>query len=440
MESMNPPNARKRLADRTLSREILRSQARRAGSMVCVLAVLMAATVALRVAPFLVREDVREQVVRSAFPILALLGACLFYEAAGFFWLRRCAARERALPAWFEYVNALVEVSLPTGAIWVVQSAGVGVNALSGAAPFAYPLMVFMTAMSLNPRLCVFAGLLAAAQYLAVALWVTRHAPGSAAGANAMTLSAHQHVFKTLMIATTGGVSAFVAVQIRRQVSRVLHAVGERDRAVSIFGQHVSPQVVDLLLNQPSDFAGQERRVCVMFLDIRDFSRIAADRSPSEVMDYLNTLFSFMIPVVNAHHGLVNKFLGDGFMAVFGAPVKEGEPCANAVAAARDIIERLGALNRDAKIPATRIGIGLHLGVAVTGNVGSSDRLEYTVIGDVVNIASRIEQATKQFDAQLLVSGAVAEAVAGVPGLKPQPLGPVQLKGQPQPLELFRLA
>ncbi|MFM9956632.1 MAG: adenylate/guanylate cyclase domain-containing protein [Phycisphaerales bacterium] len=432
---------RQDVAFRTLRREVLRSQSRRAWAMVCVIGALLIAVLVLRLVPTIIRPDVREQVIRAAFPIAGLLVLCLVYEAAALAWLRSRLSRGGTVPPWFEYVNAAVEVSLPTGAMLAVSSFGSGANALTGAAPFAYPLLVFMTALSLNARLCVFGGLLAAAQYLVVALWLIRHLPDAAgAPANAMALSTHQHLLKGFMIATTGGAAAFVAAQIRGQVARVLHAVGERDRAVSIFGQHVSPQVVDLLLSQPSDFAGQERNVCVMFLDIRDFSRIAADRSPSEVMDYLNTLFGFMIPVINAHHGMVNKFLGDGFMAVFGAPVKEGEPCRNAAAASREVLARLADLNREGRIPATRVGIGLHLGVAVTGNVGSSDRLEYTVIGDVVNVASRIEQATKQFDAQLLASGAVAEALAGAPGPPPISLGPVQLKGQPHPIELFRLA
>ena len=98
----------------------------------------------------------------------------------------------------------------------------------------------------------------------------------------------------------------------------------ERDRAVSIFGQHVSPQVADLLLKQPLNYAGQERNVCVMFLDIRDFSKLSSERTATEVVEYLNILFAPMIPVINSHSGIVNKFLGDGFMAVFGAPLDDG--------------------------------------------------------------------------------------------------------------------
>src|SRR5436305_7911217 len=111
-----------------------------------------------------------------------------------------------------------------------------------------------------------------------------------------------------------------------------------------------------------------------MFLDIRNFSSYAAGERPEAVMAYLNTLFEFMIDIVNEHQGIVNKFLGDGFMAVFGAPVDDGDDCRHATSAALAIVERVNALCARGDLPPTRIGIGLHSGEAVTGNVGSSRR------------------------------------------------------------------
>jgi adenylate cyclase len=180
-------------------------------------------------------------------------------------------------------------------------------------------------------------------------------------------------------------------------------------------------------------------RVCVMFLDIRNFSSYAAGERPEAVMAYLNTLFDFMIDIVNEHQGIVNKFLGDGFMAVFGAPVEDAERCAHAVGASLEILERLDRLNAAGKIRPTRVGIGLHMGEAVTGNVGSTDRKEYTIIGDVVNLASRLEQATKEFQARLLISEEVRRSLdAAMPGV--EDLGPVALKGQPNPARIFKVA
>ena len=176
-----------------------------------------------------------------------------------------------------------------------------------------------------------------------------------------------------------------------------------------------------------------------MFLDIRNFSSYAAGQRPEAVMTYLNTLFDFMIDVVNEHHGIVNKFLGDGFMAVFRAPIEDAERCADAMDASLEILERLDRLNAAGKIHPTRVGIGLHMGEAVTGNVGSTERKEYTIIGDVVNLASRLEQATKDFHARLLISEAVRRSLdAAISGV--EDLGPVELKGQTNPAHIFKVA
>ena len=176
-----------------------------------------------------------------------------------------------------------------------------------------------------------------------------------------------------------------------------------------------------------------------MFLDIRDFSSYAAGARPEAVMAYLNTLFDFMIDVVNQHQGIVNKFLGDGFMAVFGAPIDDAEQCGHGVRASLEILARLDRLNASGKIHPTRVGIGLHMGEAVTGNIGSNDRKEYTIIGDVVNLASRLEQATKEFQARLLISEAVRQSLDGaMSGI--EDLGSVELKGQPHPARVFKVA
>jgi len=254
-----------------------------------------------------------------------------------------------------------------------------------------------------------------------------------------MLTSAHQYLIKSLMLLTGGLIAGFVANQLRHQLVRVIATLQERDRAVSIFGQHVSAEVADLLLRQPIELAAQEGEVCVMFLDIRNFSQMANEHSPSEVMDYLNTLFGFTIPAVNEERGIINKFLGDGFMAVFGAPIQNEKPCHHAVSAAMKILAHVEKLNAEGRIPATRLGIGLHLGRVMTGNVGGTERKEYTIIGDAVNLASRIEQATKQLGAQLLVSQAVVTLLADA-GCAAQDMGLVELKGQAQPVRLFKLA
>ena len=176
-----------------------------------------------------------------------------------------------------------------------------------------------------------------------------------------------------------------------------------------------------------------------MFLDIRNFTGFAEKKTPEQVVQYLESLFGFMIEIVNRNNGIINKFLGDGFMAVFGAPLSDGRDCENAVRSAREILERVRSESESGAILPTTIGIGLHAGRAVTGSIGSAERKEYTVIGDVVNLASRIEKMNKQFGSQLLISEMVSEA-AGTEAVGAISKGMVNVRGRESGIEIYQLA
>jgi adenylate cyclase len=176
-----------------------------------------------------------------------------------------------------------------------------------------------------------------------------------------------------------------------------------------------------------------------MFLDLRGFTNFSEGAEPEAVVDYLNTLFSFMIAAVAERGGIVHQLLGDGFMAVFGAPISHPDDCARAVAASMAIVERVAEESAAGRIPPTRVGIGLHAGEVVAGTVGSDHHREYKVTGDAVNVAARIEQMNKDHDSQLLVSEAVWRYVpAGA--FAAEDLGPTPVRGRAQTLRLFRLA
>ena len=176
-----------------------------------------------------------------------------------------------------------------------------------------------------------------------------------------------------------------------------------------------------------------------MFMDIRDFTPLVEHKTPEEIVAFQNAVFGAAVEVVNRHRGIINQFLGDGFMASFGAPLATGDECRDALAAARELVARVGELSASGRIPATRIGIGLHAGEAVTGNVGSALRKQYSITGNVVILASRIEQLNKEHGSQILASGEVLEA-GGEQARGAVALGPVRLKGRNEPIEIYRLA
>jgi adenylate cyclase len=379
------------------------------------------------------------QPIRELFwPFLLLFGGMLVYE-----WLLRLRIGrlllKSKLPSWlFRYTNVFIETSVP-GVIMLMLTLMMGPwQAMASATPMLYPLFIFMAALYLDFWVCVFSGTVATVQFLAIATVFVGGAVPPAADLEMLT-DPTAYLVKAALLMASGVLAGFLTVALRRQMQASVENAQARDHAISIFGQHVSPEIAERLLRQNLDIEGETRDACVMFLDIRGFSRIAADKTPHEVMLYLNTLFGELIDVVNAHRGIVNKFLGDGFMAVFGAPADDAEKIPHALNAAMAILERIEALNRSGAIPRTQVGIGLHVGQLVTGNVGTQQRKEYTLVGETVNLAARIEQATKDYDARLLISESIWNNLPRPP-TDALDLGPVELRGHSRPVRLFKLA
>jgi adenylate cyclase len=176
-----------------------------------------------------------------------------------------------------------------------------------------------------------------------------------------------------------------------------------------------------------------------MFLDIRGFTAFSEAHEPSEVVAFLNSVFEFMIEQVNAHDGVINKFLGDGFMAVFGAPLSDNLCSKKAIKAALAIHETLESKKRIDEIISCEIGIGIHCGSVVTGNVGSEVRKEFTIIGDVVNVASRIEAQNKPLGTNILVSEDVWLEAGLELEVDSEPIKDVQFPGRREKVTLFQL-
>jgi adenylate cyclase len=260
-----------------------------------------------------------------------------------------------------------------------------------------------------------FTGVVAAAGYLGVATWVLSF-QGMATNPN--------HVIKAALMVVVGAVAGLVALRLRAKFRRAVEEAVSRERVTNLFGQHVSPAVVDRLLDNPSEFTGGIREICVMFLDIRNFTENARDRPPEAVVEFLNSTFAFMIEAIDRHGGFINKFLGDGFLAIFGAPLDDLADAGHAVEAAREILTEIDERGLSHGSWPLKVGIGLHVGSAVTGNVGSLRRKEFTAIGDTVNLASRLEQLTKEYPARLIFSDSMMAALGATAGAA-RPLGKV---------------
>ncbi|MBM7279518.1 HAMP domain-containing protein [Gordonia rubripertincta] len=210
----------------------------------------------------------------------------------------------------------------------------------------------------------------------------------------------------------------------------MVQGLAERDRMREIFARHVGDTVAELAINDGVGMHGTNTEVGVLFVDIVGSTRLSQNRSPDDVAELLNAFFSIVFDVVDQHSGFVNKFEGDAALAVFGAPVELDDPAGHALAAARDLADRL------AKSLDIRWGIGVSYGEVFAGNIGAERRYEYTVIGDPVNECARLSDMAKTGRIPALASGAAIDAAAEEAD-EWELLGSRIMRGRTQPTEFY---
>ncbi len=363
--------------------------------------------------------------------LFTILVPFILFELWVHFVISRQIGKDRDLPVYRRYIGAFVETSMPTLALALhIDSMG-PVAALGFVVPLTYFIFIILSTLRLDFWLSTFTGFVAAAELFYMAMFY--HRAGSADPAPDL----YYHSVRSMMMLICGMLAGAVAVQLRRQFAASILAATARDRVTNLFGQHVSPQVVAQLMAEGAGSGSDIRRVAVMFVDFRSFTAGARDRSPQEVVDRLDGAFAVLVDILDRHGGIVNKFLGDGFLALFGAPLQAHDAAQRAVVAAREMLEANERANQATSWP-LRIGIGIHFGEVVAGNIGSPRRKEYTVIGDTVNFAARLEALNKDFNSQLLISQAVRDALGEACG-DAVSLGSVEVRGYDRPATVWRL-
>jgi class 3 adenylate cyclase len=222
--------------------------------------------------------------------------------------------------------------------------------------------------------------------------------------------------------------------------NRMVAGLQERERIRETFGKYVSPQVRDEVLAGRVELAGQVREVTILFSDLRDFTPWVESHPPADVVRDLNAYFTLMEAAIRRHGGLVLQFIGDEIEAVFGAPIALPDHPDQALHAALEMRRRLAEWNAEPARGGGRLahGIGIHTGGVLAGNIGSPDRLSYALVGDAVNLASRLQSLTKELGAQILVSGETVRRLKSTFALEALPA--VRVKGRAADVEVYRAA
>lgn len=211
----------------------------------------------------------------------------------------------------------------------------------------------------------------------------------------------------------------------------------ERDKVRNLLGKVMSPEIAEELLRSEVQLGGEEKEITVLFTDLRGFTSLSEHRAPKEVLDFLNEYLTRMTAVIDRHGGVVDKYIGDAIMALFGAPLALPDHPHRAVACALEMIEELERSNSVFQAkgwPEIAMGVGVHTGRVVVGNMGSKDRLNYTAIGDGVNLASRLESVTKEYHVPIVVSEATMRQA---PGFQYRELDVIRVKGKQDAVRIF---
>lgn len=412
-----------------LRREILRSEQKRMRAVAIVLVcVLCGTSIGATLMPNL-RHRLFPEGIEPWTP-LAAIGPFILFELVALTVLRLRIAADRDFPQPARFANALVETSMPGVIIFVLARHMEPQLVFGFWPPLLYFVFIVLSTLRLDFWLSLWTGTVAAVQQFALAAILLPIDP--TAGRPEETLI--YHFSRSVMLMLAGVAAAIVARTLRQQFENSVAAAAARDRVTNLFGQHVSPIVVERLLD--AELQSAKRTVCVMFLDIRGFTAMTRTRSADETVTLLNDFFAEMIEIVDRNNGFINKFLGDGFLALFGAALADPAAAANALNAGRAMLLAVDDWNRAHPDRALKVGIGIHIGEAVTGSIGSPRRKEYTAIGDTVNLAARLEQLTKETGARLLLSDPVRLAAAPIDAVD---LGPLPVRGYDEPVRVWRL-
>ncbi|HEY3805103.1 MAG TPA: adenylate/guanylate cyclase domain-containing protein [Kofleriaceae bacterium] len=214
----------------------------------------------------------------------------------------------------------------------------------------------------------------------------------------------------------------------------------ERDKLRVTMGKYMTEEVLEHVLNGAVELGGKTIDLTILFCDLRDFTTLSEKRTAQQIVALLNEYFTHMVDCVMAEGGVVDKYIGDNIMAVFGAPVTRPDDAQRAVRAAVRMRAALAELNESFTargMEKLRFGIGLHSGEVVAGNIGSARRMEYTVIGDAVNLASRLESKTKELATDIIISEATRERLD--PTVTTELLGEVHVKGRAEPAQIYKV-
>lgn len=363
--------------------------------------------------------------------MILLISTFIAFEVGMFLFLNRSIKKKRWVNPKLFYISSPIESCFPMIALLAMYSLEGDLNILDTPVFYIGILIVWLSSLHLDPKISILSGLAPLLLYLA--FFIPIHLEKPAEFWDSRGIPTAMYYIRAVLYPISGALAAFIARQIHQRILISFEHMEEKNKVERLFGQQVSQEIVDALKDGAE--SKNEIEATVMFLDIRDFSRMTGAKSPAEVIAFQNKVFDPLIRIVSAHGGIINQILGDGFMATFGVPSGEGDHVSAGFQAGKQILAEMDRLAAAGFIPETRVGIGLHSGKVITGNIGNEIRQQYSVGGRTVIFAARLEQLNKEFGSQFVVSEEVFSRMGGA--AKGELREGVKVKGWEEPVKVF---
>lgn len=332
------------------------------------------------------------------------------------------------------YINSALQI-IALGMMTVVLGKERGaLFVLSTALPMLYCLVITLTAFRLSPWLSLFTGALAAVSLVTTyGLFLRPVLTPEMLAANP-TIAWPAVWARVVILLATGGACALAAKSLRNQFQQSARDQSRIQLLERTFGRMVAPEVARRVLEDEDWMKPARREAVIMFADLQGFTRFSDGKSPEEVADFLNQCWSVAADIVEKHGGVINKYMGDGFLAIFGAPM---ELDAAELAAAQTAVDLQNGLAPLLDPKGLALCIGVHAGPLIVGGIGSESRCEYTVIGSTVNLASRLETLNRSLETRCLASEPVAKKIGEDWDLKDR--GGQRVKGVADEVSVFEI-
>jgi adenylate cyclase len=372
--------------------------------------------------------------LRSFLIIVSWILGFLIYQIGTVTYLRKKLLSGKRTSTTFKIIHTMIEVSFPTlVTLYMIAQLNM-LSFIDSPVTLMYFLLIILCVLHLDPRVSLFTGVLAATQYAALTYYGFNFV--TVADAYLPSAPENAHYVRALIIILCGWAAAFVSGELRKRIKAAFDTQQAKNELELLFGQHVSKEVSRALIEEKG--ATKRLEATVMFLDIRNFTLFADSHTADEVVDYQNKFFGPVINIVNQHQGVVLQILGDGLMACFGTPARNPLHADMAFQAGLQILKHTQSASRNGEIQPTSIGIGLHSGEMIAGNIGNEQRKQFSISGTPVIVASRIEQLNKKYQTEFLISEDVLNRIT--PG-KTELIcrGEESLKGIEKPVKIYEV-